>query len=467
MAQAKAEEVLSSALARIKPAKAEEDSLKSLSEEIKARLAEKIPKEIALEVVGSVAKGTSLRNEGDIDLFMLFPKHKYSHSDLAKTGLEYAKHALRPGVKWEIGYAEHPYLRAKINGKKIDIVPAFKIMRPEELGSAADRSPLHVQYVLKRMTSAQRDDVRLLKKFLKRLAAYGAELKIEGFSGYLCELLILHAGSFIKLAEEACSWHNPVADMERAFASKDEARRKFAYPPLVVVDPVDKGRNVAAAVSETSLSKFIVACRAFLKAPSPEFFFESSPRITPERLKEMKKRLLGRETPHDFVMRFKAPDVVPDVLWPQLRRTARILFDRLEQAGFRVFDYNYWTDEDKACIIIFEFDVHTLPEVEKIAGPEIKYSEGVADFIRKHKGAFAGPWVGGNRLYAAKKRRFTKAGDLIEYIATHPREFAMPENIAEFLPKYKRLRTPTLLKPKYAPFLYDYLYKKHYYIQLY
>jgi len=463
----KVEEVLAEALARIKPSPEEEMKNKELAEALARRLQEKIPDEIKVELVGSVAKGTALKGEGDIDLFLLFPKEKYSHRDLAIIGLDYAKHALSPGAKWQIGYAEHPYLKTKVNGKKVEIVPAFKIESSEELGSAADRSPLHTQYILKHLSEKQKDDVRLLKKFLKRLAVYGAEVKVEGFSGYLCELLILSSGSFIKLVEDARFWREPVIDLEHAYASETEARKQFSFAPLVVIDPVDAERNVAAAVSETSLSKFILACRSFLRNPSLEFFFESTPKITPEKLKEMRKRLLGRDTPHDFVMRFKAPNVVPDILWPQLRRTARIFFDRLNAAGFEVFDYTYWTDEKKSCIIVFELTVHSLPCVEKVVGPELHHIEGVEDFIKKHRNPFAGPWVGGNRLYAARKRRFTRAKDLIDYIAKHPSEFAIPKNIAEFLPNYKRLRTPSLLKPKYARFMYDYLYKRHYYIELY
>jgi len=463
----KVEKVLGEALARIKPSAEEEKRCRELAETITRRLQERIPKEIKVELVGSVAKGTTLKGEGDIDIFLLFPKEKYSHKDLAVIGLDYAKHALSPTMKWQIGYAEHPYLKAKINGRRVDIVPAFKIESSEELGSAADRSPLHTQYILKHLTEKQKDDVRLLKRFLKRLAVYGAEVKIEGFSGYLCELLILNSGSFIRLVEEARFWREPVIDLERAYASEAEARKKFSFAPLVVVDPVDPGRNVAAAVSETSLSKFILACRSFLRNPSLEFFFESAPKITPEKLKEMKRRLLGRDTPHDFVLRFKAPKIVPDILWPQLRRTARIFFERLNAAGFEVFDYTYWTDEKNSCIIVFEFTVHTLPCVEKVVGPELHYIDGVDDFIKKYRDPFAGPWVGGNRLYAARKRRFTRAKDLIDYIAKHPSEFGIPKNIAEFLPNYKRLRASSLLRPKYARFMHDYLYKRHYYIELY
>jgi tRNA nucleotidyltransferase (CCA-adding enzyme) len=44
-------------------------------------------------------------------------------------------------------------------------------------------------------------EVRLLKKFMKGTGVYGAEIKIGGFSGYLCELLILKYRSFAQTIE--------------------------------------------------------------------------------------------------------------------------------------------------------------------------------------------------------------------------------------------------------------------------
>ena len=40
-----------------------------------------------------------------------------------------------------------------------------------------------------------------------------------------------------------------------------------------MVDPVDKGRNVAAAVRKERLDEFIAASRAFLKTPDMKFFY--------------------------------------------------------------------------------------------------------------------------------------------------------------------------------------------------
>jgi tRNA nucleotidyltransferase (CCA-adding enzyme) len=42
--------------------------------------------------------------------------------------------------------------------------------------------------------------------------------------------------------------------------------------PLVIIDPVDKGRNVASAVQPQKLHEFVAASREFLKSPQENFF---------------------------------------------------------------------------------------------------------------------------------------------------------------------------------------------------
>ena len=168
-------------------------------------------------------------------------------------------------------YAEHPYLQVFHGDYHADIVPAYKISSISEKGSAVDRSPLHTAFVNSRLDAKGKDGVRLLKRFMKNFGIYGAELRVEGFSGYLCELLIARYGSLLSLMEAAAGWREMVIDIESHH--KEGHRKMFPNAPLVVIDPVDPGRNVAAVVAQTSLSRFIFECRRFLRAPSAKFFF--------------------------------------------------------------------------------------------------------------------------------------------------------------------------------------------------
>ena len=93
-------------------------------------------------------------------------------------------------------YADHPYVEAYVDGVKFNIVPCYNVSFGD-WKSAADRSPFHTSYVFSNLNQEKKNQVRVLKKFLKSLKIYGAEISIEGFSGYVCEVLILKFGSFL------------------------------------------------------------------------------------------------------------------------------------------------------------------------------------------------------------------------------------------------------------------------------
>ena len=76
------------------------------------RLKKVIPKDVEARVVGSVVRGTQLRGDSDIDIFLLFNRAK-PRDYITKKGLEYAKEDRKGGKveRYEIKYAEHPYVR--------------------------------------------------------------------------------------------------------------------------------------------------------------------------------------------------------------------------------------------------------------------------------------------------------------------------------------------------------------------
>lgn len=187
-------------LARIRPSEeltaAVDRAAVSLRSAVDAYIAEHgIPAETAF--VGSYAKKTFL-DGNDLDLFVMFPK-TMSKGEMVDIGLRIGDEVLH-GTH---SYAEHPYSSGKWMGVDVDLVPCYRIDPGERPITSVDRSPLHTNYVMSRMTEAQRDEVRLLKKFMKGIGAYGAEPENRGFSGYLCELLVLKYGTFEAVLEAA------------------------------------------------------------------------------------------------------------------------------------------------------------------------------------------------------------------------------------------------------------------------
>ncbi len=147
--------------------------------------------------VGSYAKKTFL-DGNDLDLFVMFPK-TMPKEDIVDIGLRIGDDVLH-GTH---AYAEHPYSSGKWEGTDVDLVPCYRIEPGDRPITAVDRSPLHTNYVISKMAEQQRDEVRLLKRFMKGIGAYGAEPENRGFSGYLCELLVLKYGTFDGVLEAA------------------------------------------------------------------------------------------------------------------------------------------------------------------------------------------------------------------------------------------------------------------------
>src|SRR3989441_7039623 len=218
-------------LARIRPSPDEEARIESVVRELLERLRAALKSkgwDAKPFLAGSVAKGTHLTGT-EIDVFVAFPPD-LPRADLEERGLALGK-LLEKGTH---RYAEHPYTRGWYNGFEVEIVPCYRITDATQRLSAVDRTPLHVDYVLGHLQEDQATEVRLLKAFAGGIGVYGAEAKIHGFSGYLCELLVLKYGSFRGVLEAAKSWH-PGTKVE----FETPAGRAF-NEPFVVVDPVDR-----------------------------------------------------------------------------------------------------------------------------------------------------------------------------------------------------------------------------------
>ncbi|MDR1954515.1 MAG: CCA tRNA nucleotidyltransferase, partial [Candidatus Methanoplasma sp.] len=252
----------SEVLESIKPTPKEVEKINKAANGLKKQV-EKYVNEHGIDVevrfVGSYAKGTYL-SDPDVDLFLLFPE-TVSSKELETIGLSVGE-AIIKGVKM---YAEHPYTRGTYNGVDVDLVPSYSLKTTDKLRSAVDRTPFHTQYILEKLKEEQKDEVRLLKKFMKGIGVYGAEPNTRGFSGYLCELLVLHYGSFLGVLEGASEW-------KEGTAISIDKKGPPIMGPLVVYDPVDQKRNVASAVHIDTMALFIVASKAYLSSPSEKFF---------------------------------------------------------------------------------------------------------------------------------------------------------------------------------------------------
>ncbi|MEM4272660.1 MAG: CCA tRNA nucleotidyltransferase, partial [Candidatus Bilamarchaeaceae archaeon] len=378
-------------LARISPSKKEEAETKFFAEKALSSLKRQLPKEVKMMLAGSVAKGTFLSGAGDIDLFAIFP-HEYAKEDMFEEVKKASKKTF-PKAKFEERFAEHPYLSIHFKGKKLDIVPSYEMKFGEKVKSAVDRSQLHTEFVLKNLPENKRGDARLLKQFLKANLLYGAEIKTRGFSGYLCELMIIHYKSFERFIQAVSRWQFPVF-LDPAGHYGDPAEIPEFNSPLVVIDPVDRSRNVAAIIPLENLVRLQAIAREFTRRPSEAHFFPSK-----KSKKELSAHAEGREF---FGISFRKPEgVVDDVFWGQFWRFASQVSAFLKHNGFEASGvYPYSAGKD--CIVLLELKSSKLPKTQVFRGPPQEHKKHVTAFKKSHMGPY---FIEGGRVCAKGKRR--------------------------------------------------------------
>ncbi len=386
--------------------------------------------EADVRIQGSTAKDTWLAGEKDIDVFIALPPTQTK--DIFPKVLAVVKAFL--GTKWVEAYAEHPYLKAEVGDYHVDFVPCFTIGWAGHTISAVDRTPLHTAYVTERLTPQAANEVRLLKQFMRGIGVYGAEIRVGGFSGYLCELLILQYATFHATLQQATQWTlGMILDPANLFAGQlDEIRRLFDAP-LIVVDPVDPHRNVAAAVSSERLGEFISAARAFLNHPRLAFFYPPPTSPTPSPLTE-RLATLGFDVIGVF---FAAGGLVPDVLWGQLYKSLRALQGLLVHHGFSVLKTTAWSDEQTVNVFLFGLETRILPATTRHLGPPFD-SRDAPNFLTKHVAAdttVIGPWIEDTRWVVGVKRQYTDAVTLLrDKLANGGKEAGIATRFIDVIP---------------------------------
>ncbi len=414
--------VKANVLKQIKPGKDEEERVKKFAN--KLLLVSKSISGMDCVLVGSLGKFTWLRGDHDVDLFIMFPKET-PREELEKRGLELGKKIVSEmRGKWQIKYAEHPYLHAFINGFDVDIVPCYKIINGESIKSAVDRSPLHLEYVLKNIKEGQQDEARLLKQFCKGISVYGSDARHLGFSGYICELLVMKYGSFESVMASSANWRTPHVV---SFGTVPKGNFK---QPLIIIDPTDSSRNAAANVSGENLVKFVSAARSFMKKSDEKYFHKQEPK----RLSSTEIKMLQKRGTVFIALSMKKPDIIDDVLYPQLRKTLKRLETVFMQNEFSVI--RCYETIGKEIILIFEIETANLPNIKKMIGPPLSSYKHTQEFLEKYKSPDYGPYIENDRWVIEKKREAVDPQSLLKILLQQDLlAIGIPDNIAKVMKK--------------------------------
>lgn len=419
-------------------------------ENLYAKIDKYIKEEYSIKThfAGSASRRTCLRKDRDIDLFLMFPEDT-SSQELENKGLEIGKNVFKKFKgNFHVEYAEHPYVKGKINNTEVEIVPCIET-DSKNIKSSVDRTPHHTRWVKKNLNKKQRQDAVLLKQFLKTKRIYGSSLKTKGFSGYLVEILVSHYGSLQKLIEKAQSWDPKTnIDPENHWNAKlpKKLEEKFENDSLVVIDPVDPERNVASVLSTENYSKFVHNSWCLNEKPGVNHFRNNSVEIDKF---EIEKELSERG---DIILiEFESPDKPEDIVYPQVRKMNRKLRKDLEKNGFPVTDIDFHADEKVRIIVNSSFEI---PKKTHRKGPEVFHpKENVEEFTKKYERTF----IEDKRLYAVVDRDYTELKTYLKHYFSRDqeklREKGVPSNLASKVTPF-RLRNPMIEENQWLKFLH-------------
>ena len=341
-----------------------------------------------VEFGGSYAKNTWLVG-ADIDIFVKINKD-VSDEKFTKLVLDIG-YASMKGYKPYVRFAEHPYVEATIQGTRVNVVGCYDV-KMGDWHSAADRSQYHTTFMKKHLTPKKQQDVRLLKAFLKNNMIYGAEIAREGFSGYVSEVLIWNLGNFSNVIKKIATINENevIGDTSLKFKT-----------PIIIMDPVDNNRNLAAAISTENLVKFVLASRKYLKKPTHSSFTK-------------KKTMRPNDNLDDcLVVQFSFKPRSPEIIWGQSKRTATSLSRQLIMAGFNPLQKRVVINQG-IVYMLFALQSMNINKNMIKSGPTIYGGDHVQKFINKNFKTSMSMWINSSgNVLSLHKRDTTHAGKFL------------------------------------------------------
>lgn len=360
---------------------------------------------------GSVAKGTNLAGDHDVDVFVRFAVENGDAllSDLLEPVLRSAF------PDFERVHGSRDYFHIPLPDGTLEIIPVLAATTWEEAANVTDMSPLHVAYVRSHIDRRPwlAGEIRLTKQFLKSAKAYGAESYIGGFSGHVVDLLIICYGGFRALLSAVASeWSRKIVlDPEQRLTDPlAELNASKTHAPLVIVDPVQSDRNSAAALTRACFDRFRARAREYLDAPEQEQerFFTVEP---------LSVRAFGVENDGARILRVT---LVPlrgkrDVVGAKCAKAHEHLERSLAEYGFGPLA-SAWEFTSERATLLYAVAPDELPAQEDVVGPPVHMTDAVARFGDAHPTVFTHD----GRVHALEDRRYRDALALLRDLLDGP-----------------------------------------------
>ncbi|MBS3150719.1 CCA tRNA nucleotidyltransferase [Candidatus Woesearchaeota archaeon] len=355
-------------LEQIKPSRQEIKRTSELIDSVLEKI--KVP-DAKLELGGSYAKDTFLSGNYDIDVFVRFPYLKYKDADISQILINSIKQ------RKKVVHGSRDYVQIEKGKYIFEFIPVLDIKKASSAKNITDVSPLHKDWVKRHVKN--KDDVRLLKKFCRAGNIYGAESYIKGFSGYVLEILTYRYGNFFNLVKNASQWKIPVfIDPINHYSSHKSALSSLngsKKTSFILIDPTDKTRNAAAAISGEKLDEFIALCKNYLHNPSDEFFIERGISIRDLKVKSGFNKLL--------ILKVKPRSGKKDVVGNKILKVYDYLKKQMIKEGFKLIDSGW--EFGKKSLIYYVVEDSPLEEHRIHYGPPSNRKNHFEEFRRKWK----------------------------------------------------------------------------------
>jgi tRNA nucleotidyltransferase (CCA-adding enzyme) len=353
---------------------------------------------------GSTAKGTFLKGNFDIDIFVRFKTEEQNLSDILELML--GDFINDHSLILERVHGSRDYFNFEFNKLFFEIVPVKFMENIDDANNVTDMSPLHVFWVKKHINETLCNDVRLAKQFSKSIGIYGAESYINGLSGHVFDILVIHHGGFIPLLKAVSSWSGvTVVDPEKKHKNVFESlNQSKLVSPLIVIDPIDPQRNAAAAVSLEKYNLFIKSAKEFLQNPDEKYFI--IPKFNLDSLISHKQN-----SENLFVI-----DVLPqigkkDVVITKVLKIFEFLKRHLVLYDFDIRLTDWHIDSDK-CYLYFFIDNKELSSTLERQGPPIENFQAVERFQEVHEKTFERD----GKLWVNVRRDFTVSETCLRHL---------------------------------------------------
>ncbi|MFW9849016.1 MAG: hypothetical protein ACFFF4_07735 [Candidatus Thorarchaeota archaeon] len=386
-----------------------------------------------IEPQGSTGKKqTQLKGAGDIDLFVALDPMNFEETlalpvkdrkKVLDTELDAivedwfipATRGLNPSYLMKT-YSQHPYLSIEYLGTDVDILVCFDLSK-EELASngpitAVDRTVHHSHYVAERINEKLREDIRILKSFVRASHTYGDVCPVGqmGFTGYSLELLVIqHRGINNALLSLKNLHENPI-DVENRSLVTLKQEPAFKDNHIFIIDPTDANRNVASSFSKRAYDWLRLRTIELIQTRNSDT--ESFINLILEKPVPTDP-LPSWLTPHSFAYTFETDKsyhytIVRDKLYRYARKMAgQLKTERTGEKRFGEILFEVFYAKNKFSLG-FVVENYRISEMYSRKGPPVGI-EGSERFIESHESVYEDHGY----LWVDEKRRWINANDMV------------------------------------------------------